>query len=109
MAPWPYSTNQWRMLRAAKLRADKHCLHCLTFHGVRVPAMAVDHISRLLPAVLPFPPLSGLRSLCLSCHNSKTARADMARRKASARPVRGFDAQGNPVSRLVLDMVTADA
>lgn len=98
MAAWPYSTDTWRMLRAAKLRQDKHCLHCLTFQGVRVPATAVDHVVAIAAGGPAFPPLSGLRSLCFSCHNSKTARQDMGGRNASTRPVRGFDALGNPTS-----------
>ena len=99
MAAWPYDTTQWRDLRAAKL-AVRQALSSTaqTFTAVRMPAVAVDHVIPSHPAVLLSRLSSGLRSLCASCHNTKTARHDMAGRKASARPVRGFDANGNPVA-----------
>lgn len=75
MAAWPYSTAAWQRLRAAKLSADPLCEPC-QLRGVQRPATAVDHIVSIASGGHPFPPLIGLRSMCVSCHSIKTAALD---------------------------------
>jgi 5-methylcytosine-specific restriction enzyme A len=96
MAVWPYNTPQWAALRALKLRRSPHCEICVKHFKRITAARAVDHIVAVSEGGDPFPPLNQLRSLCIPCHNSKTARLDMGNRKQSAREVKGHDAQGNP-------------
>lgn len=75
MAAWPYSTAAWQRLRAAKLSADPLCEPC-QWRGVQRPATAVDHIVSIASGGHPFPPLTGLRSMCVPCHSVKTAALD---------------------------------
>jgi 5-methylcytosine-specific restriction enzyme A len=45
--------------------------------GVTTTATTVDHKVRVSTGGDPFPPLSGLMSMCASCHNSKTMTGDV--------------------------------
>jgi 5-methylcytosine-specific restriction enzyme A len=96
LAVWPYNTPQWRSLRLLKLRSSPDCECCAAFHRKRVPAVAVDHRVAIAAGGDPFPGMAGLRSLCASCHNSKTSRIDRPDRRTSSRPIKGHDANGNP-------------
>ena len=60
-------------------------------------ANAVDHVKPVTAGGDPFPPLDGLMSLCIRCHNQKTASLDRRGAKPFARRFKGFDADGNPV------------
>jgi 5-methylcytosine-specific restriction enzyme A len=96
MATWPYSSERWQTLRSNKLARNPHCYAC-GLRGVRRLAHAVDHVVSIASGGDPFPPLSGLMSLCVQCHNSKTSSVDRPDRRSSDRRFKGFDADGNPV------------
>lgn len=95
MAAWPYNTKAWRDLRRAKLSAQAVCEVCEK-RGRSVLADTVDHIVAINAGGDPFPPLSGLMSLCAECHNSKTARMDRGNSKGTGR-WKGCDVDGNPI------------
>lgn len=80
MAAWPYNTAAWRDLRQAKLSDQPLCEVCLRRDEVE-PAAAVDHIVAINAGGEPFPPLSGLMSLCLPCHSWKTNHEDRPDRR----------------------------
>ncbi|ULJ72587.1 hypothetical protein [Rhizobium gallicum] len=44
----------------------------------------------------PFPPLSGLMSMCAECHNIKTNAVDHPNASGFRRALKGFDVDGNP-------------
>lgn len=75
MASWPYNTPEWRELRAAKLRASPWCEPCEK-RGKRTRANTVDHCLAINAGGPAFPPLSGLMSMCVSCHGVKTRGVD---------------------------------
>lgn len=66
-----YDSAEWRQLRAAYLADNPACQDCATT-GRATPADSVDHILplRTRPDLALEP--SNLRSLCKSCHSSKT-------------------------------------
>lgn len=66
-----YNTSRWQKLRNKKRRMNPLCEHCED-KGFIVPADIVDHTIELADGGDPYPALSGLQSLCHSCHNSKT-------------------------------------
>ena len=82
-----YSTRQWRTLRYRWRRAHPDCVRC------GGPAQHVDHVIDIRTAperkLDPF----NLQSLCVRCHNEKTA-ADKAGRPV--RPHGGCDVSGMP-------------
>ncbi|MBO1038194.1 HNH endonuclease [Brucella pituitosa] len=97
MADWPYNTIAWKKLRLAKLNAEPLCYACKML-GRYVPAKAVDHIDAIAKGGEPFPPLNGLMSLCIPCHNSKTNAVDHPNAKSGKRrALKGFDMDGNPI------------
>lgn len=96
MASWPYNTAAWKRLRQAKLTAEPTCKPCAA-RGQVVLAKAVDHVTPINAGGAPFPPLSGLMSMCERCHNEKTAANDRQNKKPFARKFKGFDANGNPI------------
>lgn len=96
MANWPYSTSQWQGLRAAKLSASPLCEACLRREVVEV-ATVVDHIEAIAAGGDPFPPLSGLMSMCAECHNIKTNAKDHPNATGFRRALKGFDVDGNPI------------
>jgi 5-methylcytosine-specific restriction protein A len=91
VAVWPYSTANWRRLRAAKLAEHPLCEVCEKA-GRIVVASHVDHQTPISLGGDPFPPLSGLTAMCHSCHSIKTNRVD----KPLMRPPKGCDASGAP-------------
>jgi 5-methylcytosine-specific restriction enzyme A len=96
MAAYPYNTERWQTLRLNQLARNPHCYAC-GLRGVRRLAHAVDHVVSIASGGDPFPPLSGLMSLCTGCHSVKTSATDRQDRRGSARRFKGFDADGNPV------------
>lgn len=96
MANWPYNTTKWAKLREAKLAETPLCEICARRDEIE-PAVAVDHFKPIREGGSPFPPLSGLLALCLSCHNEKTAAFDKHGGKGYRRRFKGFDAEGNPI------------
>jgi 5-methylcytosine-specific restriction endonuclease McrA len=75
VAEWPYSTRKWAKLRALKLAINPLCEPCERRGGL-VPASVVDHVLAIAAGGEPFPPLSGLMSMCSSCHAVKTNARD---------------------------------
>lgn len=75
MSGWPYSTKAWQRLRLAKLAEAPLCEPC-SLRGKTVAANTVDHIRSIASGGDPFPPLTGLMSMCPSCHGVKTAARD---------------------------------
>jgi len=96
MASWPYNAREWRELRAAKLKASPRCEPCEA-RGRATPANTVDHRVSINRGGSPFPPLSGLMSMCASCHNAKTWARDRGEGKGVAFPGAGDD--GLPIDR----------
>lgn len=96
MPRWPYGTAAWQRLRTAKLSATPLCEVCIRREVVE-PAVAVDHIIAIEKGGEPFPPLSGLMSMCEPCHNSKTNAVDHPNASGFRRALKGFDADGNPI------------
>ena len=85
---WPYATRRWRKLRDAKRRASPLCEPCME-RGRTVPMKVVDHRVAIRNGGEPFPPLSGLTSMCQACHNAKT--------RDDVHGAIGCDADGNPL------------
>lgn len=96
MAHWPYNTSKWARLREAKLNDTPLCEICAR-RGETEEAVAVDHFKPINQGGSPFPALSDLLSLCLSCHNEKTASFDKPGGQNFRRRFKGFDAGGNPI------------
>lgn len=96
MADWPYNTAAWQRLRSAKTAADPLCERCLLTNRLK-PVAAVDHKVPISSGGNPFPPLDGLESLCWSCHSRKTARGAEHGAARTDRPMKGCDANGNPL------------
>lgn len=96
MANWPYNTAAWRNLRKAKLASEPLCRPC-TLRGFTVEAVAVDHVVAINRGGDPFPAFEGLMSMCVRCHNEKTAAVDRSKSKPFARRFKGFNADGNPI------------
>ena len=89
-----YGTAQWRRLRLLKLSIDPRCEPC-SRRGLDVEARHVDHIVSIASGGAAYPPLSGLMSMCVSCHSIKTAARDRAGGKGVA--FKGCDASGVPL------------
>jgi len=66
-----YQSTEWRKLRAAYRRAHPLCEECLR-EGRTEPAVIVDHVKEIVDGGAPYD-WDNLRSLCLACHNRKTA------------------------------------
>ena len=67
-----YQSRQWRSVRAAFLREHPLCGAC-GVAGRLVPAQVVDHVVPIKDGGARFE-AANLQSLCVSCHNAKTAR-----------------------------------
>lgn len=91
-----YDKAQWKRLRKAKLLDAPLCQDCAQVGVARV-ATVVDHVVPVRLGGEPFPALKGLRSLCKSCHDSKTARGPEAGAIRTSKPRRGCDADGRPL------------
>ena len=72
-----YQSRQWRSVRAAFLREHPLCGGCAA-KGLLVPARVVDHVRPIKDGGARFD-TANLQSLCVPCHNSKTARESAAR------------------------------
>lgn len=70
MAGYPYNTQAWRRLRAAKLATEPLCRPC-RLRGRTVLGKVVDHIVPITAGGPAFPPLDGLQPMCQNCHNAK--------------------------------------
>lgn len=96
MSKWPYGTAQWQRLRAAKLSDQPLCEVCILREVVEV-ATVVDHVTAIAKGGDPFPPLSGLMSMCEPCHNAKTNAVDHPNATGFRRALKGYDVEGNPI------------
>lgn len=96
MNKWPYVTSKWKRLRLAKLNESPVCFACEQ-RGHAELATTVDHLHPISQGGDPFPPLSGLLSLCARCHNEKTSGFDRTGGNATGRRFKGCDADGNPI------------
>ena len=72
-----YSTDVWRRLRASHLASEPLCRECAKA-DIITPATVVDHIIPHCGDWEGFTDPDNLQSLCVSCHNRKTAREDGA-------------------------------
>jgi 5-methylcytosine-specific restriction enzyme A len=98
MAAWPYNTTAWLNLRAAKLSTDPLCHPC-ELRGRTVLADAVDHIKAIAAGGPAFPSLTGLMSMCLSCHSYKTNHEDRPDRQGKlGSAFKGCAVDGGPIS-----------
>lgn len=66
----------WRQYRAAYLREHPWCVHCEQQDRLE-PARVVDHVDAHKGDQLLFWAPANHQSLCISCHNRKTATHDM--------------------------------
>jgi 5-methylcytosine-specific restriction enzyme A len=73
-----YQSRQWRELRAAYLREHPLCVACAA-RSVVVAARVVDHVQPIKEGGARFD-CNNLQSLCVPCHNRKTARETTGRR-----------------------------
>ncbi len=97
MSGYPYTTAAWRRLRAAKLAAEPLCEVC-KLRGRTVLARAVDHVIAIAKGGPAFPPLSGLMSMCIECHNYKTNVADRPDRRGTlGSAFKGCTVDGSPI------------
>jgi 5-methylcytosine-specific restriction protein A len=92
-----YSSARWRRLRRQKLAASPLCEACRAETGRVVVATVVDHRKPVRLGGDPFPPLSGLRSLCWPCHSAKTARGPEAGAVRTSKPRKGCNPDGSPI------------
>lgn len=67
-----YHTKQWRNIRKLKLNINPLCQQCEQ-QGLTTEANVVDHINPVQEGGAAFD-LDNLQSLCVSHHNSKTAK-----------------------------------
>ncbi|WP_103729939.1 HNH endonuclease [Novosphingobium sp. HII-3] len=96
MADYPYNTAAWQRLRLAHLAIEPMCRGCRKM-GKLAPANVVDHITAISEGGPAFPGHDGLASYCAPCHNRKTARGAEAGAARTSKPMRGCDADGNPL------------
>lgn len=68
-----YSMPRWRTIRLHWLNANPLCVMCLADNKV-VAATVVDHIQDHKGDKSLFLDVNNLQSLCVRCHNSKTAK-----------------------------------
>lgn len=74
-----YKSSWWLRLRAAQLAKEPHCRMCAV-NGIITPANTVDHIVEISQGGK-FDDPDNLQSLCQACHNVKTAKEAVKRRK----------------------------
>lgn len=67
-----YSSKRWRRVRKKKLSRQPLCEHCLCW-GLITPAKIVDHRTPIDQGGEKFD-LNNTQSLCVGCHNEKTAK-----------------------------------
>jgi 5-methylcytosine-specific restriction protein A len=90
-----YATRQWKRLRRLKLQVTPLCEACEAIGRLTV-ATVVDHVVAVTAGGEPFPPLDGLMSLCVSCHNSKTSRVEVHGQQPL---IKGCGTDGLPVDK----------
>lgn len=61
-----YNSSEWRKVRAIQLKSEPFCVMC------QHPAKMVDHIKEIRDGGAKLD-LDNLQSMCLPCHNLKTA------------------------------------
>ncbi len=74
-----YKSQRWVKLRAEVIRQQITCQHCLAY-GIVTPGIIVDHIIEIEDGG-PVWDINNLQYLCRTCHNQKTAREAVKRRK----------------------------
>ena len=62
-----YNSTRWRKLRKLQLENNPFCVIC------GQPAKIADHIIEIKDGGNPFE-INNLQSMCISCHNTKTAK-----------------------------------
>ena len=77
-----YQSREWRAVRAAHLTTHPLCVACEAAGRV-VPAKVVDHVKPIKEGGARFD-AANLQSLCVSCHNAKSAR-ESARHRPTPR------------------------
>ena len=82
--------SDWQRLRKRKLLTDPYCAICKSQGRVKL-AEEVDHKIRISERPDLRLDWSNLESLCQKCHAAKSAA------ERSGRPVKGCDADGNPI------------
>src|SRR5262245_1232678 len=70
---WVYNSRKWKTLRREQLFREPFCRWCTKASHKRVIASVVDHVVRIEAGGDPFPGPDGLMSLCVECHNAKSA------------------------------------
>lgn len=73
-----YQSRDWRAVRSTHLTTHPLCVAC-EVAGRVVPAKVVDHVQPIKDGGARFD-AANLQSLCVSCHNAKTARESAGRR-----------------------------
>lgn len=73
-----YQSSNWRRLRANFLRLNPLCKACAD-RGQTIAAVVVDHITPIKEGGARLDKCN-LQSLCVSCHNRKTARETAGKR-----------------------------
>lgn len=66
-----YNTRRWQKLRALQLSREPLCINFDVCHNV---ATIADHVIELSDGGEPFN-IDNLESMCIGCHNTKTAKA----------------------------------
>lgn len=75
-----YNSAAWRKLRAVHVKYHPLCEHCKA-KGLTTPTAVVDHIIEILDDYSKRLSPKNLQSLCLACHNKKTAQEHTKRTK----------------------------
>jgi len=88
-----YNSRTWQRLRTLKLQTVPFCEPCEA-RGKLVVATVVDHKIAIEKGGDPFPPLSGLTSMCCSCHSTKTLQVE---RYGQAHVIKGHGLDGLPL------------
>jgi len=72
-----YKSTAWTRLRSRKIQLTPLCEHC-SIYGVLTAGHIIDHVIELNDggAAMDY---NNLQTLCLPCHNTKTAKAKRAR------------------------------
>ena len=76
-----YKSTRWTKLRAALIRQQPLCQHCAVY-GIVTPGKIVDHIVEIEDGGAIWD-IDNLEFLCAPCHNTKTAKEAIKRKKRS--------------------------
>jgi 5-methylcytosine-specific restriction protein A len=74
-----YKSQRWVRLRAELIRQQPTCQHCLQY-GIVTPGKIVDHIVEIEDGGAVWD-IDNLQHLCHTCHNIKTGREAVKRKK----------------------------